>query len=227
MTAIVRSTNRAVPMADPAGADRLSGIDKRAVLSLEVFEPGPNYGDGPGVVDDLVGDSEHHGGAQKAVYAFSREQLDVWERRLDRRLPDGAFGENLTTSGIDLERLELNTRLDVGGDVVLEVSVPRTPCRTFAARMGIGGWMKQFIAHGRCGIYLRVVTPGTITAGDPIVVDEASIAGHGIDMITAFAASAGHDDSAAARVVAARCLPAMYHDRLVRRLAVGDLTNSR
>ena len=117
--------------------------------------------------------------------------------------------------------------LDVGGDVVLEVSVPRTPCRTFAARMGIGGWMKQFIAHGRCGIYLRVVTPGTITAGDPIVVDEASIAGHGIDMITAFAASAGHDDAAAARVVAARCLPAMYHDRLVRRLAVGDLTNSR
>ena len=63
---------------------------------IEVFAPGPSYGDGSGVQGDLIGDSAHHGGAQKAVYAFAREQLDHWERVLARPLADGMFGENLT-----------------------------------------------------------------------------------------------------------------------------------
>lgn len=215
MTPRIRSTNLARPRPDP-GTPRLTGIDKRPVAQIEVFEPGPSYGDGPGVVGDLVGDVQHHGGVNKAVYAFSREELDWWERELGRELGDGAFGENLTTEGLDLEGLLVNQRLRVGGTALLEVSVVRSPCATFQRRMGVPQWVLRFAEHGRCGTYLRVVEPGTVRAGD--AVELVGRPEHDVDIRTAFAAAMG-DDDAAARVVAARCLPPMYHDRFVRRLS--------
>ena len=215
MAARVRSTNIAHPAPEPNGKGYRTGIDKRPVDELRVVEPGPSYGDGSGVEGDHVGDAAHHGGAQKAVYAFSREQLDWWAGELGRELPDGMFGENLTTEGIDLESLLVNQSLRIGDEVVLQVSVSRQPCATFQARMGERGWVKRFTAHGRCGAYFRVVTPGLVRRGDAIeVLDDP---GHDIDLRTAFAAAMG-DDEAARRVVAAQCLPPMYHERLVARL---------
>lgn len=215
MDARVVSTNVAAPTPDPGGERRPSGICKRPMVSIDVAEPGPSYGDGSGVVGDLVGNAQHHGGAQKAVYAFAREELDFWGERLGRRFVDGDFGENLTTRGVDLERLLINQRIAVG-TALLEVSVPRTPCRTFAAHVGVPGWVRRFAEHGRCGVYFRVVQPGTIAAGVPIEL--VGRPDHDVDMLTAFAAAMG-DDEAAARVVAAGCLPPMYHERHVRRLA--------
>ena len=148
--------------------------------------------------------------------AFAREELDRWQDELGRELRDGWFGENLTTEGLDLERLLINQRLRVGPEVVLEVSVPRTPCATFAAHVEVPGWVRRFAAHGRCGVYLRVVVPGTVRAGDAIALEDSP--GHDVDMLTAFAAAMG-DDEAARRVVEAACLPQMYHQRYVRRLA--------
>lgn len=208
----VLSTNVAVARTDPGGARRVSGIDKRPQPFIDVDIPGPSYGDGSGVVGDTVGDSEHHGGAQKAVYAFEREQLDHWEAELGRSFTNGSFGENLTTQGIDLAALLVNQRFTIG-TAVLEVSIIRQPCRTFAGWLGERGWVKRFSQHGHCGTYLRVITPGRIAAGD-----EMEFVGrpeHDIDMLTAFRAAQG-DKDAARRVVAAACLPSMYHDRLVR-----------
>lgn len=215
MDACVVSTNVAAPGPDPGGEPRPSGIRKCPVATIEIAEPGPSYGDGSGVVGDLIGNAKHHGGAQKAVYAFAREELDFWGDQLGRPFDHGDFGENLTTHGIDLERLLINQRIAVG-TAVLEVSVPRTPCRTFAAHVGVRGWGRRFAEHGRCGAYFRVVEPGTITPGAPIEL--VGRPDHDVDMLTAFAAAMG-DDEAAARVVAAGCLPPMYHERHVRRLA--------
>ncbi len=211
----VRSTNLARPKPDPSGRDGRTGIDKRPVEGVEVVAPGPSYGDGSGVVGDHVGDVRHHGGADKAVYAFSREELDRWEEDLGRPLPDGWFGENLTTEGLDLEGLLLGQRLRVGEEVVLEVSVPRTPCATFAGHMGERAWVRRFAERGRCGTYLRVVVPGTVRPGDRLEPLEPPA--HDVDMLTAFAAAMG-DDDAARRVVQAACLPARYQERYLRRL---------
>ena len=215
MTQRVRSTNVGRPKAEPNHGRYRTGIDKRPVPRVEVSAPGPSYGDGSGVVGDHVGDLQHHGGAQKAVYAFAREELDWWEGQLQRGLPDGWFGENLTTEGVDLEALLINQRLRVGDEAVLEVSVARTPCATFAGHMGERGWVKRFAERGRSGVYLRVAVPGVIAAGDPIEVLEPPP--HDVDMLTAFAAAMG-DDEAARRVVEAECLPSMYHERLARRV---------
>lgn len=215
MTARVRSTNVAHPKPEPGGKPYATGIDKRPVPVIEVARPGPSYGDGSGVVEDHVGDERHHGGAHKAVYAYAREELDHWEGELARGLSDGTFGENLTTEGIDLESLLLNQRLRVGQEVVLEVSVARSPCSTFAGHLGERGWVRRFTERGRCGVYLRVVVPGTVRAGDEIEVLQPP--DHDIDMRVAFAAAMG-DDAAAVRVLAAACLPTTYHERLAARV---------
>lgn len=209
----VLSVNVAVPRPDPGGAGRVSGIDKRPTEHIDVFAPGPDYGDGSGVVGDVIGDSKHHGGAQKAVYAFAREELDFWWGELGRpgAFANGAFGENLTTVGVDLGELLINQRVRIG-TAELEVSVVRQPCRTFAGWLGEKGWVKKFSERGLCGAYFRVAVPGRIAAGDEIHF--LGTPDHDITMTTAFRAAQG-DKDAAARVVAAECMPEMYHRRMV------------
>jgi MOSC domain-containing protein YiiM len=125
---------------------------------------------GSGLVGDFIGDGKHHGGDEQAVYAFQREDLDEWEHRLGRELPNGFFGENLTTVGLEINDALIGEHWRVGEQVVLQVTAPRIPCSTFRGWMGEKGWAKTFTAAGRPGAYLSVVVPGTIMAGDPIEV---------------------------------------------------------
>lgn len=149
----------------------LTGIDKRPVAeSVEVRAPGPKGVGGSGLVGDRIGDPRHHGGDDQAVYAYAREDLDEWGTALGRTLTSGCFGENLTTAGIDPAAALVGERWRVGADVVLEVSTPRIPCRTFAGWLDERGWVKRFTERARSGTYLRVVTPGLVRAGDPIEV---------------------------------------------------------
>jgi MOSC domain-containing protein YiiM len=122
------------------------------------------------LVGDFIGDQKHHGGDAQAVYAFQREDLNEWEQRLERELPNGFFGENLTTAGLEVNDALLGERWRVGGEVVFQVTTPRIPCSTFRGWMGVKGWAKIFAATGRPGAYLSVITPGTIKVGDSIEV---------------------------------------------------------
>ncbi|MFI9239639.1 MOSC domain-containing protein [Streptomyces sp. NPDC053079] len=148
-----------------------SGIDKRPVEGpVEVAAPGPKGTAGSGLAGDAVVSLRHHGGDDQAVYAFAREDLDGWERELGRRLPDGAFGENLTTSGIDVNGARIGERWRIGTDLLLEVTAPRIPCRTFADWLGESGWIRRFTQEAAPGAYLRVIEPGRIRAGDAVTV---------------------------------------------------------
>ncbi|RLV50098.1 MOSC domain-containing protein [Nocardioides mangrovicus] len=129
----------------------------------------PRAGDS-GLDGDFIGDRRHHGGPDQAVYAFAAEDLGHWERTLGALLPDGSFGENLTTSGIDVNASPLGERWRVGRTVELVVTVPRIPCGTFAGVMGTKGWLKQFTAEARPGAYLSVAVPGLVQQDDPIEV---------------------------------------------------------
>lgn len=153
------------------GGNKVTGIDKRPVTEpVQVRAPGPKGVGGSGLVGDHVQDRRHHGGDDQAVYAYAREDLDAWAGELGRALPSGSFGENLTTTGIDLTGTLIGERWQIGAQVVLEVSVPRIPCSVFARWLGERRWVKTFAARGIPGTYLRVIHPGSIRAGDPITV---------------------------------------------------------
>lgn len=147
-----------------------TGIDKRPVDGpVAVADPGPQGVAGSGLVGDDIIDRRFHGGDDQAVYAFAREDLDRWERVLGRELPSGVFGENFTTAGVEVNSAVIGERWRVG-EVVLEVTSPRIPCRTFAGWMDEKGWVKRFTQDRRPGAFLRVVEPGSVRAGDGITV---------------------------------------------------------
>lgn len=165
----VLSVNLAVATATGYSDLGVTGIDKKPVSRpVEVRAPGPKGVGGSGLVGDRVCDLRHHGGDDQAVYAYAREDLDVWAAELARPLPCGAFGENLTTAGIDVTQALIGERWQVGGRVVLEVAVPRIPCRVFAGWLGKRGWVKTFTVRAVPGAYLRVIEPGVIQARDPM-----------------------------------------------------------
>ncbi|THA27624.1 MOSC domain-containing protein [Streptomyces sp. RKND-216] len=164
-----------VNLARPRTADytdspsHVTGIDKRpADGPVSVTAPGAKGVGGSGLTGDTIGDLRHHGGDHQAVYAYAREDLDVWARELGRELTGGVFGENLTTSGVDVNGARIGERWRIGADLLLEVSSARIPCRTFAGWLGEKGWVKTFTQRAVPGAYLRVIEPGEIRAGDPI-----------------------------------------------------------
>ena len=160
------------PRPNPHKETGWTGIGKQPTLeAVKVRAPGPKTsGLGSGLVGDFIGDGKHHGGDSQAVYAFQREDLDEWERRLGRELPSGFFGENLTTVALEINDARIGERWRVGSEVVLQVTAPRIPCATFRGWMGEKGWAKTFTAAGRPGAYLSVIGAGTIRTGDPIEV---------------------------------------------------------
>jgi MOSC domain-containing protein YiiM len=170
--ATLDTVNLGHPSPNPQKEVGWTGIGKQPTEGpVKVRAPGPKTtGLGSGLVGDFIGDGKHHGGDGQAVYAFQREDLDEWERRLGRELPNGFFGENLTTVGLEVNDARVGERWRVGREVVLQVTTPRIPCSTFRGWIGEKGWARIFTAAGRPGTYLSVVTPGTIRAGDPIEV---------------------------------------------------------
>lgn len=170
----VLTVNLAHPRPNPDKGLQVTGIDKRPTADpVEVRAPGSKQGGlGSGLVGDVLGDTANHGGEHQAVYAYAREDLDDWQRTLGRELSNGQFGENLTTEGVDVTGARIGERWQVGEELVLEVAVPRIPCRTFAGWLAERQWIKTFTKSAIPGAYLRVHRPGKVRAGDVLTVVE-------------------------------------------------------
>lgn len=183
-----------------------------------VRAPGPKRGGlGSGLVGDSIGNPKLHGGDDQAVYAYAREDLDEWEKRLDRRLTNGMFGENFTTAGVDVTGAVIGERWRVGiSGLLLEVSAPRTPCRTFAAFLEQKGWMNTFTKAAKPGAYLRVISPGTARAGDPIAIEHRP--DHNVTIGLAFRARMSEPDLLP-QLVAADALSGELKKYVSRRLS--------
>ncbi|WP_277207354.1 MOSC domain-containing protein [Isoptericola croceus] len=123
-----------------------------------------------GLYADVQADRANHGGEDQAVYAYAAEDAEFWEPELEREVVPGLFGENLRTRGLEVSGALIGERWRVGS-AVLEVTQPRTPCATFARRLGSPPrWVRRFTEANRTGAYLRVVEPGDLGAGDAVEV---------------------------------------------------------
>ncbi|MEU8890175.1 MOSC domain-containing protein [Streptomyces sp. NPDC048442] len=214
------SVNIGRPRPNPWKRLGATGIDKRPVEGpVAVSAPGPKGTGEVGLAGDRVYDVKNHGGADQAVYAHAREDLDGWEAELGRPLPNGVFGENLTTVGLDVNGALIGERWRIGPDVVLEVSCPRIPCATFQGRLERDGWLGLFTGAARPGAYLRVVEPGDIRAGDPVEIVHRP--GHGVTVALAFRALT-REPELLPRLLAADALPGEDMDLVRRRTGASD-----
>ena len=171
-----------------AGSVGKTGIDKRPVPGLVGFANNS-------VANDQVLDSKVHGGYDKAVYAYAREDADWWQAQIGREISNGQFGENLTTQGIDLNSCLIGERWQIG-EVILEISEPRIPCKVFAGFWDRPSLIKEFTDARRSGAYLRIIQEGAFEAGSEINV--ISRPDHQITIKDIFSAKAGERDKIAA-----------------------------
>jgi MOSC domain-containing protein YiiM len=153
----------------------------QAMLSAIVKEPvlGRVRVEGVNLAGDDQADRSVHGGPDKAVYAYAREDIDWWEEISGAELPNGVFGENLTTLGVDVSGSIIGERWALGS-VVLEVCQPRLPCSKLGIRFGDLRMVKAFAKASRPGAYMRIVQEGELGVGDEVTI--VSRPDHGITL---------------------------------------------
>jgi MOSC domain-containing protein YiiM len=117
---------------------------------------------------DRQADPRVHGGPYKAIYVYPSEHYAYWAEELPGAdLPFGAFGENLTTAGLDEESAHIGDQFRIGS-AILQVAQPRMPCFKLALRFNRPDMPKRFWNSGRFGIYFSVFREGELGSGDAI-----------------------------------------------------------
>jgi ferredoxin-NADP reductase/MOSC domain-containing protein YiiM/ferredoxin len=118
---------------------------------------------------DGQGDTQGHGGEQRAVLVYQVQSYDHWRRHFERDdLTYGAFGENLTVDGLPDDQVCIGDRFRIG-EAEFEVTQPRVTCYRVGMRLGEPELPALLVSHHRPGFYMRVITEGHIQAGDRIV----------------------------------------------------------
>jgi ferredoxin-NADP reductase/MOSC domain-containing protein YiiM/ferredoxin len=139
-----------------------TGVWKRPVSGPVMVRRLNIDGDGQG---DLAG----HGGEMRAVLVYQLDSYRHWQRMLGRDgFAYGQFGENFTVEGLPDDKVCIGDRYRIG-DAVFEVSQPRVTCYRVGIRLDDPRIPALLVAHHRPGFYLRVLTEGTVRAGDEIV----------------------------------------------------------
>ena len=131
---------------------------------------------------DQVADPTVHGGVDKAVHFYPAEHYPKWiahfagegisHPHLDAA---GAFGENISASGLTEDKVRIGDRFRIG-EALVEVAQGRQPCWKIDHHFGVHGLTGAVIKTGRCGGYFRVIEEGEVAPGDRI--EQVEQAGH-------------------------------------------------
>lgn len=128
---------------------------------------GPLMAEAHGFAGDAQGDRKRHGGADKAIHAYSIHHYPAWAADLPAaasRFRPGGFGENLVIDGAREDDICLGDLWQLG-DALLQVSQGRQPCWKLNLRFGIADMARQVQSSGRTGWYFRVCRPSLIAPG--------------------------------------------------------------
>lgn len=156
----------------PLGASGVeSGIDKQPVST-------PLYLSRTGFLSDMQADRKHHGGPEKAVHHYPFEHYAFWRQTIGPRAVldrPGAFGENISTLGMEETGVALGDTFRLG-DAVIAVSQPRQPCWKLNIRFAHACMAQKVQARARTGWYYRVVEEGVVCPDDRLVLLERPLA---------------------------------------------------
>src|SRR6204780_1008873 len=156
-------------------------------------------GDGQG---DLAG----HGGEQRAVFVYQIESYQYWQDQLGRDdFEYGQFGENFTVAGLDDDQVCIGDRYQIGG-AVFEVTQPRVTCFRVGIRMNDPQMPALLVSHHRPGFYFRVLTEGTVEAGQEIIKLSSGPEGMTVAETDALLYLPGHSRQ---QLLRALCIPAL------------------
>lgn len=126
---------------------------------------GPIWIGKTGLTGDGQADLEHHGGPEKAVFAYSFENYAYWQKELGiSEILPGGMGENLVMEHVTEETIAIGDTFQIGG-AVIQVSQPRQPCWKPARRFKIKTLALLLQNTGKTGWYFRVLQEGHVEPG--------------------------------------------------------------
>jgi MOSC domain-containing protein YiiM len=162
---IIESLNTGLPQKETFHEKTITtGICKKPVQ-------GPLNLTKSGFEGDGVADLKHHGGVDKAVCVYSVDHYPYWEEVLGIPLTYAAFGENLSVSNGHEDDCCIGDIFQLGAATV-QISQPRQPCKTLAARYGRNDLTKLVVDSGRTGFYLKVLKEGSVKTEDRLILKE-------------------------------------------------------
>jgi len=151
------------------------GIPNITVYRIEVNEKG--------VVGDGFNHPKDHGGQDHPDQALCLYSLEGYKFLANNGFDvrPGDFGENVVLERVDFNNIQIGQRFRIG-DVLCEITKPRSPCKTLAKEYGqelLGLiWEKEWKSRsenhygspkwGMSGFYARILEGGSITEGDSI-----------------------------------------------------------
>lgn len=176
-----------------------SAIDKRAVEGRRAVGA-------LGIAGDEQADLSVHGGPDKAIHHYPRDHYDWWAETIGDHalLQDaGAFGENISTSGLTESAACIGDRYRLGSALV-EISQGRQPCWKLGHRFGIATLPATVVTSRRGGWYYRVIEDGAVGAGDALDLMERPLPDWSVEHVFhLLIGGAGKREPAALRALAA------------------------
>ena len=151
---------RSIPNAKASGKTGIYKIPTHAPVQITPH----------GIPEDAICDTKNHGGPDQAIYIYGMADYQAWSQALGRELEPGTFGENLTISELESAALRVGDVLLIN-EVRLQVTSPRMPCVTLAARMGDKKFQEKFRQAERPGLYCRVLHQGRIQEGETVSLE--------------------------------------------------------
>ena len=141
----------------------------------------------------VVGDA-HAGPGIRQVSLLAKESLDMM-RKMGLKIGCGGFGENLTTSGIELTSIAIGTRIKAGR-ALLEITKIGKECKKPCA---------IYRKHGSCilpheGVFAKVIEGGTVKQRDTIEIIPEGKMTAGILIISDRSASGERQDECGERI---------------------------
>jgi MOSC domain-containing protein YiiM len=126
-----------------------------------------------GLAGDGQGDTKRHGGPEKALHHYPADHYAAWRAELPDLRPQlaqaGAFGENLSTTGLDERGVCIGDQFDLGTARV-QIAQGRQPCWRLNVRFGRRDMARRVQMTGRTGWYYRVLTAGVVAPGDRLIL---------------------------------------------------------
>ncbi|KYF60554.1 MOSC domain-containing protein [Sorangium cellulosum] len=123
-----------------------------------------------GLEGDEQGDMVRHGGVEKALHHVPLQHYGCWEQRLGlpaKSLAAGAFGENISTRGLDESSVCVGDTWTLGS-AVIQVSQGRQPCWKLNLRFSRADMARLLQESGWSGWYYRVLQPGVVAPQDEL-----------------------------------------------------------
>jgi MOSC domain-containing protein YiiM len=192
------------------GKKLLTGIFKKPV-------DGKIFLDEVGFRGDGVGDPRIHGGKDLAVCAYFVDHFPHWQAELEREMTPGAFGENLSLSGIN------ETQMNIGdifrlGEAEIEVSQPRQPCHKLNKVFDLQAMACKVQTTGYTGCYFRVKKTGWVKPDSVVERIQEGLGKVSIEMVNVLMFKEKKNKDLLKKVASLQALSVEWREKFQKRL---------